>query len=101
MNMLIIQIETKDNVVILVEATPYLGKLYSYVSVRHRGECRPTIRVLAPIWVWRRVKKMLRNGGNVYKFILDVFKEYAVINTTTSDKRIYYEEPFRLLPLLF
>ena len=94
----IISVGTKDGVYILVEATPYLGRLYTYVSVRHPDGCRPTMRVLAPAWVWRRVKRIVRKGGDIHKFILGVFTEYAVLNAT-SNYRIYYEEPHRLLQL--
>ena len=106
----IISIKLGDDTKILIETISSLGRMrFAYISVRDE-KCMPRMRVLTPLWVWRWIKKMIRNGDvdSVNDFILQVFKEFAVINV--PDKalfgkpnydRIYYEEPYRLLSILF
>jgi len=92
---------------ILIETMSKMGVRFAYVSIRDK-RCVPQIRVAVPLWVWRWVKKMIRNGNVddvVNNFLKQVVKEFAVINV--SDRvlgkpnydRIYYEEPYRLLSI--
>jgi hypothetical protein len=90
---------------ILIETMSYLGTRFACVSIRDK-RCVPWIRVAVPLWVWRRVRRMIRSGNVddvVNNFLKQVVKEFIIINV--SDRalgkpnydRIYYEEPYRLL----
>ena len=94
---------------ILIETMSKMSVRFACVSIRDK-RCVPQIRVATPLWVWRWVKKMIRNGNVddvVNNFLKQVVKEFAVINVSDRalDKpnydRIYYEEPYRLLSIFF
>ncbi len=105
----IISIKREDDVIIKVEATPYLGKLYTVVSyVAVDENCKPIFRTIVPPWVWRRIKKMIKNGASIRQieeFVFYAAKDFVSINITDrhggSKYRIYYEEPYRLLSHFF
>jgi len=96
---------------LLIETASNIGIRFAYISIRDEN-CIPHMRVATPLWVWRWVKKMIRSGkvDSVNDFILQVFKEFAAINAPDralgklgkpNYDRIYYEEPYRLLSILF
>ncbi len=104
----LINIRREDDVIIKVEATPYLGKLYTIITYTAVDEnCRPIFRTIVPPWVWRRTKKMIKNGADIRqieKFVFYAAKDFISINVTDKHKpkyRIYYEEPYRLLSHFF
>jgi len=99
--------------IIRIEATPYLGKLYTYVEFTSPDDKNDeenyfsAIRAIVPPWVWRKVKKMISNGVDVKQiesFVFNAVKEFVPINITDkfiTTSRIYYEEPYRLLSSFF
>jgi hypothetical protein len=96
-----------DDVIVTVEATPYLGKRLTYVSVRDKKTCLPKVRVITPQWVWRKIRNMLKTGSSdIQDFIHYTIKTYASLNVTDISlrqpnyERLYFEEPFRLLSLM-
>jgi hypothetical protein len=106
-----IVIKGEDRRVVKIMATPYLGRLYTYVeflSANNEEVYMPVIRGILPAWVWRRVKKMIARGTDIRQIEQYVFyatKEFIAINVTdkhfNNEARIYYEEPYRLLTHFF